>query len=458
MIEKTPGCAILSEHDAMEVHVKALEILERTGVKVYHDGARELLRKAGARVDGESVFIREHLVKKTLDLTPSQVLIYDREGKVAMRLFGRNNYFGGGSDTPNVIDYLTGERRLCLERDVNEAARLTEYLPHLDFSMSLGLISDRPTSLHDVYQFKAQMCNTKKPIIFTSHHVQNTKLILDIASAIAGGKQELYERPFIINYLEPSTPLRHTEEAVDKLLFHAEEQLPALYASGPIAGAMAPITPAAAVTIAWAENLSGNVIAQLWNEGTPIVFGSSFSVMDMRHTVLRHAAPAAYFMNAAFNEVCRYFNVPCFTVGGCSDSKLADMQAAIEYMISLIAASISGGNLIHDLGYLESGLTSSLKMLCYANLGVEMLKRFNLRTASNDSYFNMPDSAASEALNMAEKSIWHRLVEEARGEDEAVKKLIQEAITEPKAALAHDYEEQIDHIIEKETQQRGGEV
>ena len=160
-------------------------------------------------------------------------------------------------------------------------------------------------------------------------------------------------------------------------------------------------------------------------------------------------------MNAAFNEVCRFFNVPCFTVGGCSDSKLPDMQAAIEYMISLIAASSSGGNLIHDLGYLESGLTSSLKMLCYANLGVEMLKRFNLRIASTDPYFNMSDSDASKAVNMVEKSMWHRLVEGGQEEDEAVKALIQEALTEPKAALSRDCEDHIDSIIEKAIPQRG---
>jgi len=444
-----PACGILSKHDAWKIHSKAVELLERVGVDIFHSRALKLLKQAGAKVDNYRAFIPESVIDKTLEYLPSHLTIYNQDGQVAMRLAGRNNYFGSGSDCPFIIDTLTGERRLCKEKDVEEAAWLIENLPHLNFSMSLGLISDRPWYLQDVYQFRAQALNTKKPILFTSRNRCNSVLIKDIASVLVDGIENLCEYPFVIQYLEPSSPLSHTKDAIDKLLFHAETYLPAVYASGPIAGATVPITPAAAVAIAWAECLSGNAIAQLWNSGSPIIFGASFSVLDMHHAVLSHAAPAAYFMNATFNELCKFFNVPCFTIGGCSDSKIPDMQATIEYVISLLVAAISGGNLIHDLGYLESGKTSSLKMLVYANMIVEMLKRFYSTANFVESSFAGVEQGNFSNLRRAGLETLRRLQQGSNIEEQAAKEIVHEILSKQKPTIDPDCEKSINELIQK---------
>jgi trimethylamine--corrinoid protein Co-methyltransferase len=64
-----------------------------------------------------------------------------------------------------------------------------------------------------------------------------------------------------------------------------------------------------------------------------------------------------------------------FSTAGCSDAKALDPQAAIEATFSIVTAALSGANLIHDVGYLESGLLGSFDMLVMADEIIGMAKR-----------------------------------------------------------------------------------
>ncbi|MGC8827726.1 MAG: trimethylamine methyltransferase family protein, partial [Anaerolineae bacterium] len=128
MIE-THGLSMTSAHYARmgrqeceKIHVATLEILERTGVDVHDEKAREILAKAGAKVDGIRVRVPEHLVNWALETAPKRMTLYDRNGKVAIRAWGYNSYFGGGSDCLNILDHRTGQRRRPLLSDVRDAA------------------------------------------------------------------------------------------------------------------------------------------------------------------------------------------------------------------------------------------------------------------------------------------------------------------------------------------------
>jgi trimethylamine--corrinoid protein Co-methyltransferase len=52
-----------------------------------------------------------------------------------------------------------------------------------------------------------------------------------------------------------------------------------------------------------------------------------------------------------------------FSLAGASDAKLPDGQAAAEAALTILVDALSGGHLVHDSGYLESGLTGSLAQL-----------------------------------------------------------------------------------------------
>lgn len=373
---ETPQFRVLSDEQVQEIHFASLEILERTGVIVLEQEAQSLLVDAGARTDNNNKFwIPSYLVESAIRTVPKRVTLCDRDGSRNVKLEGNKSYFGTGSDCPNILDSFTGARRRMTKEDVAQAARLCDYLPNIDFIMSLGLISDVPWEIYDKQQFETMMLNTKKPIVFTATDRSGMEGIVKMASLVAGGEENLKKNPFICLYAEPVSPLKHVETALRKLLFAAEKEIPALYTTGGMAGATLPVTLAGALAVSNAEILCGLVIHQLKKPGAPFISGGVLSIMDMQTTNFSYGAPEFYLMSAGMADLCHYYGLPIYSTAGCSDSKVVDQQAAVEASISCMITALSGANLIHDIGYLESGLTGSFEMIVLTDEILNMVKR-----------------------------------------------------------------------------------
>jgi len=150
---------------------------------------------------------------------------------------------------------------------------------------------------------------------------------------------------------------------VDKLLLMAEYGLPVVHSPGPLMGGTAPITMAAGLAMSLAEILSALVVHQLRRPGAPFVFGAGLHHMDMRAAQICYASPEFQLTKAAIAELGRGYGLPTWGYAGCSDAKVMDEQAALEATLSVVMAKLSGANLIHDVGYMESGLTASYEMM-----------------------------------------------------------------------------------------------
>ncbi len=370
-----PEFRLFSEREVYRLHLSALELLERTGVEVYEDECLSLLQKAGCCVEGKRVYIPSRLVKKALNSVPERAAIRDRDGKEGMCLEGSQPYFGTGSDCPNTLDIETGERRPSGLKDVASLARLTDYLPNLDFVMSMAWPNDKPSATADVHEFVAMVTNTRKPIVFTAFSLKNLQAIHRICSIVAGGEEQFRRSPFVVHYSEPTSPLRHTTEAAQKLLFCADKGIPIVYAPAPMSGTTGPATLAGAIVLANAEILSGLVMQQLRSPGAPFVYGAFATIMDMATMVFSYGAPELPLMSAALAEMAHYYRLPAWSQACCTDAKVIDQQAAAEYMNSALMAGLAGANLIHDCGYLESGLTSSHESIVLGDEVIGMVKR-----------------------------------------------------------------------------------
>jgi trimethylamine--corrinoid protein Co-methyltransferase len=159
------------------------------------------------------------------------------------------------------------------------------------------------------------------------------------------------------------------------VLYSAEKGIPAIYTPCVICGATAPATLAGALAQGLAECLVGAVIAQLKKKGTPIIIGGVASILDMASTILCYGAPELHLLSAAYADIAKWLRIPIFSTAGCSDAKVLDQQAAIESAISITVAALSGANLIHDVGYLESGLIGSYDMMVMSDEAISMVKR-----------------------------------------------------------------------------------
>ena len=369
--------AYLSEKQMHDIHAAALQILEEIGTVVHNEAAVELLKKAGADIrQGNHVFIPENLVKWAIEQAPSQVTIYDRNGHVAMDLQRRNVYFGPGSDCPSLLDGDSVEKRAFLSTDLPEAVRLVDALPHIDFCMSMGLGTDLDKTFQYQYQYAAMLRNSTKPQVIIAADQASLHDITDMAAAAVGGWQQLIEKPIFVLYDEPTSPLVHTGEALEKLLFMAEHGLPTNYSPGIMAGATSPVTIAGAIAQANAEILAGLVMHQLKNPGAPFVFGGGMSPMDMRSMQPTFSAPEAMVAQAGLCQIGRnLYHLPTWGFGGCSAAKLADEQAVNEAATYLLMAAWTGTNLVHDIGYLEFGLTYSYDLLVMCDEVIGQIKR-----------------------------------------------------------------------------------
>jgi trimethylamine--corrinoid protein Co-methyltransferase len=205
--------------------------------------------------------------------------------------------------------------------------------------------------------------NTIKPIVFVTDDKLSCQRAIDMAAAVAGGYDALREQQHILLYSEPSSPLQQSETAIDKLLLMAEYELPIVHSPGPQMGGTAPITMASGLAMSVAEILSSIVVHQLKRPGAPFVFGAGLHHMDMQAAQICYASPEFQLTKAAIAELGRWYGIPTWGYAGCSDAKVMDEQAALEAMLSVLMAKLSGGNLIHDVGYMESGLTTSFEMI-----------------------------------------------------------------------------------------------
>ncbi len=351
-----PKLRVLSDRQRETIYRSALEVLERTGAKLYSPQAVALMKEAGA------VVIDEHLVKIPSGVVENAVatagkreVLADRTGKRTIILEGDNVYFGPGSDNPMTIDLETGAHRTSVLNDVAQAARVADALPNIDFLMSFALASDVRYKAEDCHHFEAMINNSTKPITVTALDLDALKTIHEMCCVVCGGEENFRQNPFIILYEQPHSPLKHAEHSLDKLIFCTQKGIPVLYASTPSIGAASPVTLGGSFVLNMAEYLTALVLVQQVKKGATLVFGGGPTTLDMRTTVYSYSAPETMLSLSVRKELGEYLGIPVFNAGGFSDAKIPDQQAALECATSLIYAALAGGNLIHDVGYLASG-------------------------------------------------------------------------------------------------------
>ena len=353
---------MLSQDQLEEMFNGVLNVLETIGLDVHHEEARKILGDAGARVDGKRVCIPQHLVKRCLSTAPRSFTIYARDGNPAhdIHIGPGRAHFGPGPTPPNFIDIETIARRLFVKDDARIVATVVDALPNIDFCESLGTISDVHPELAASYEFATMFPNTSKPIVAWSYGWDDSADIHKIAVAEAGGQEAFEKRPNYVHYCEPLSPLVSTFDAVDKVIFAARHGVPVIFTTCALAGGTAPVTAAGIIVQTTAESFLGLVLSQTIRPGLPFFMGGVLSVMDMSAMILTYGAPELCLMMAGATELAHYLGIPLWQTGGCTDSKCLDEQAAFEGSLSCFFSALTGGDLCHDVGYTESGMTGSI--------------------------------------------------------------------------------------------------
>lgn len=379
----TPHFRKLSDDQVERLHHASLEVLDRTGVRLFEPEALELLKKKGIQVeDGNRVRIPPGLVEWALSVAPKRTVLCDRHGNRVMPLERHNVFYGPGSDCPNVIDVRSGERRRGTLQDIVDAMTVCDALPNIDFLMSFCIASDLAQETSDRHQMRAMLMNSTKPILFVTTEFEGCVDVIKMAEAVAGGAEQLRRNPICACYINVTHPMRHNQEALQKLLFLSGKGLPTTYTPVVLRGATGPVTAAGAIALANAGELAGLVLAQLNREGSPIILtGGVNDMMDMKTTVDAYADPTNRVMLV---ELAHRYDLPIFGLTGCSDSKVPDEQAAAEAAFSIMLETMAGAQMAHDVGYLEGGMCNSIEQIVICDELINYTKHFMRGLEIND--------------------------------------------------------------------------
>jgi trimethylamine---corrinoid protein Co-methyltransferase len=419
-----PQLKLLNETQLKSIHEAALQILDTTGLVLHLPEAVELLRNNGANVEGKDrVRIPPAMVEKALKDVPGPITLHDRNGQPKMFLEGQNSYYGPGPTIQYVYDIYTGERRATDQEDIERAARLCDYLPNIDFVMTMGMtggVNPKAKGLNpavtDRHDFVTMLRNTCKPLFFSCWTREGIEDIWKIAVAHKGSEAALEKEPFMVLFTQPISPLLIGEHPLQQMLFCAEKKIPFIFGSAPLSGATAPNTISGSVALSLAEVLGGLVIAQCQQPGSPFIMGVGYGPMDFRKGSSPYNGPEYYLSKLINRELSAFYKIPDWSYGGVTDSKMLDAQGAAEATLSLFNSTLAGSNLIHDVGYMEMGMTACLESIVLSNELISSFKRYLKGVRIDDESFalDMIDRIGPGGNYLAEKhtvkhlkDIWH---------------------------------------------------
>jgi len=308
--------------------------------------------------------------------------LYDRNGKVAIRAWGYNSYFGGGSDCLNILDHRTGQRRRPKLSDVRDAAIVQDALPEIDFVMSMFLPEDVDQRIYDRYQMEVMLNNTTKPIVFVTPDFEGTKAAVEMCEIVAGGAESFQRRPFATCYINVTSGMIINQEALQKCMYLAEKGLPLLWIPLNAGGVNSPVTTAGCMASMNAGILLGVVLSQLVREGVPVaVPGWNGGPYNLKTMVGNYVLADEQGVPTSMGK---YYNLPVFGLGGSTDAKVLDQQAGGEVVLSLMTALLHGANIVHDVGFMDSGLQGSLQIMVMANDWLGFLRAATAGVLVND--------------------------------------------------------------------------
>jgi trimethylamine--corrinoid protein Co-methyltransferase len=346
---------ILTKTQVEMVHETSLRILEQIGLDFGYPPALEVLKKGGAKVDGQRVFFPSRLVEAQIKKAPHRFTLHARNPKNNVVVGGRNTVFTPGYGAPFVTDLDNGRRNATL-KDFENFVKLT------GASINQDILSGNVVEPNDIpYEIRhAQMLYTSlkysdKCLMGSTMGKKGAGDSIEMASIVFGSREQLAEKPYMISILCSLSPLKYDARMLGALMEYAQAGQPQLISSLAIAGATGPSTLVGNLALQNAEILAGIVLAQLVREGTPVIFSGASSNAEMRSGALSIGSPEMAMNTAATAQMGRYYKLPVRSGGAVCDAKSPDAQASCESMMSLLMARVCGINFVlHSAGILES--------------------------------------------------------------------------------------------------------
>jgi len=369
---------ILTDDELDEIHLATLEILKNTGVFVEDKEAIEIFDAGGAIIDRKSMIVKipPYVVEDAVHSAPSALVLTGRNSKDDFIVGSGRIGFANFGKAILIVDPYSDEIRKTTKTDVADAAKIIDYLSDMDVFLNAVTSHDvsQEKYLAQLHNAEAAFQNTTKNVFIAGGNSYILEKLIEMAAVIVGGKDKFRQRPILTLVVSPVSPLKLIKECCEIIIRGARFGIPMDIISMAMAGGSSPITLAGAMVTHNAEVLSAIVLSQLANRGTPVIYGSSTTAMDMKFATAAVGSPEAAVINAAVARLAQYYSLPSFVSGILGDSKISDIQAGHEKTLTGLLPALAGANLIYGAGILETGITFSFAQAIIDNEIARMIK------------------------------------------------------------------------------------
>ena len=352
----------LDEDGVNRIHDGAMQILEEIGIEFLNEDAKAVLKRAGCTVDPNSDNVRmdRHFVMEQVKKAPSQFTLTPRNPAHQITVGGDHILFGNVSSPPNCMDLDRG-RRVGDRESYRDFLKLTQYFNCIHFA---GGYPVEPVDIHasirhlDCLYDKLTLTD-KVPHLYSlgPERVEDGMEMARIACGVS--HEEFEQEPRIYTNINSSSPLKHDWPMLDGAMRLARRNQPVYVTPFTLAGAMAPVTIAGAVTQQNAEGLAAIALLQCVRPGAPVVYGSFTSNVDMKSGAPAFGTPEYMRATQMSGQMARFYGLPLRATNACA-ANTPDAQAAWESAFSLWAVVSGKANVVyHGAGWLEGGLNAS---------------------------------------------------------------------------------------------------
>ena len=352
----------LSEAQMTKVHDASMDILKNSGIVINEDEALSIFKEHGYKVEGKTVYPTEDQIRKALSTVPSRFTIEARNPQKNVTIGEDDFAFLPGYGAPYIIT-PEGEQRHATMEDYDTFCKLIHSSKYIDMNGWMMVEpSDMPADTVHLDMMLSNMLLCDKPFMGSPASRQGARDGIEMAGILWGGKENIVDRPVSISLINSLSPLQFADEMLASLIELARCGQPCIIASLIMAGASGPVTLAGVLALQNAEILTGIALSQLVREGTPVVYGSTSSAMDMKTGALSIGAPELSKNINYTAQMARFYNMPSRSGGGLTDALYPDCQAGVESALALYSAARGGVNVIlHACGILGSYIAMSFE-------------------------------------------------------------------------------------------------
>jgi trimethylamine---corrinoid protein Co-methyltransferase len=187
----------------------------------------------------------------------------------------------------------------------------------------------------------------------------NARDTLAMTEILFGSRESIEQTPATISLINCNSPLRWDDRMLESQFEYSGAGQPVVLTPFILMGAMSPVTIPAALVQQIVEALSGIALSQLIRPGTPVIFGSFLSNIDMQSGSPTFGTPESGIGLLCTGQIARHFGLPFRTGGGLTSSQTSDAQAGYEALMTMMPTFLAGANwVMHSAGWLEGGLVA----------------------------------------------------------------------------------------------------